>query len=748
MPDRNLVSMSSPSWGTLKTPIDKSQKNTRILLVYPGIAEEPFFNLEESGWMNTWHHLGFSILSACLKNHCFPVSLIDFRDLISWAHFKTDLEKHNPDMVLLTAPSVLFDRVLKIAEIVKSVCPKAIVVLGGVHSSLVPEDGTSCPYFDHVVRGEGETPVLDLAYATENGSAMPRLIQGLVPDLADIPFPDRDLFTRKEDPGFFFIAKPHATVLTSRGCPYHCNFCQPATNEVFGNRVRQRPVKDVISELSLLQSRGVRSIRFLDDLFMINGNWIAEFCRQYRVAGFQFQMTCQARTDIVVKRRDLMSELRDLGLEIVHIGFESGSQRILDYYEKSNSVENNLEALAICSELGIIPMVNYIFGAPGELAEDMQMTIDALNLHRIKYRSASVLYPAAHTALKDKLEAAGEIPEDLTAFYSNMESIREINEYSGELNRGFIKSVDYNLVDQYMKKSELLDYGPNPNFIQEVVDNCQGIPRLLILHPDDPAALMPVILRIAQTLGQGFSVDLIVPSTLDISLDDRQKFNDVVSLEDFSKGQTSLDLVDYGVALIPVMGENFYCGWNSGHTTSAILLKRIQAQGFAFVDQNLDFTFLSKSILKQILPTATRSLFSTTEVYTFNNQLWSDLHGQSSAPVILQNAREHPCLHCHDNDESFLNFVFFGAGAMLKSTLSRHPELMDKHNLVAVVDNDPAKAGKMMAGREIVIPDQLVELKPQLIIVTSMYHGEILIQLAKLSRESGLEFDVLPIRVS
>ncbi len=738
----NSKPANRPMWGQIKEPADPSPKKTRFLFVYPSVMMENFFDLPASGWTNTWHYLGFSILSSCLKTHKFQVELVDFRDLEGWHEFEEIINKTEADVAMLTAATMLFPRVKKIAGIIKNLRPDIKTVIGGVHVSLRPQDGLDFPHFDHVVKGEGEAASLNIGYAMERGEAIPRLIRGDIPTLGDLPFPDRSLFKRKEDPGFFFMERPHATLITSRGCPYKCSFCQPATNDVFGGKVRQRPVDDVMEELTLLHGADMKSIRFLDDLFMINQYWIQEFIDKYRAKNFKFQLICQARSDIIVKRENLVRQLKEIGMDVIHIGFESASDRVLDFLHKDNTEAKNTDALRICNELGITPFVNFIFGSPGETVEDMQKTIDALNEHRIRFRGGNVLFPTIGTELHGQLTEQDQIGGEITFLHSNIDSILEMNDYAEKLEKGFIKDVDYNLVKKCLDRALTLDFEDNPEVKAELRELLAKTPRILFIHPDDFSPLVPIIMKVIANLDPHIEVDGIFPKYISLTEEMKSRFHHLYVYDPLFKTESDMGdafrefgLAPYGAVMTPVVGEPFYVGWNATSAAAAFMLSQVEADHWGYMDHKMCFNGVKKEILDSVGSYEAKAPFEASGSYLFNEKSRAAFMESSTnnLKTFVRIARNIAAASHRGIDWNTSKIMFFGAGGRLNQTLTHYPHLVEEVEVLGIMDNDRAKQGQTFAGLPIHPVDYLSTANPDLVVITSMYSPEILRQLGEFS---------------
>jgi radical SAM superfamily enzyme YgiQ (UPF0313 family) len=304
------------------------------------------------------------------------VDLIDLRRLKGWNHFRQVVDGMESQVFGLTMLSVDFNPGIKAASIIKELKPKASVIVGGAHASICPEELEPLEFIDHIVQGEGEIIVLELVDALQQGRQMPRLIRGeRLENLDQAPLADRKLFQGLEEPFVPFLQPPFVTLIAGRGCRYNCNYCQPAERMIFGHSVRRRSVHSIIEELEYLREEyAFRSFMIHDDCLTEDHGWILEFCRNLRVHGFDQPFVCQSRADIICRNPEMMEVLKEAGLVLIIIGFESGSDRVLRFLRKGCTRAQNLEAARICHSLDIKICANYMLGLPTETKDEVLET--------------------------------------------------------------------------------------------------------------------------------------------------------------------------------------------------------------------------------------------------------------------------------------------------------------------------------------------------------------------------------------
>jgi radical SAM superfamily enzyme YgiQ (UPF0313 family) len=362
----------------------------KTTLIYPGIAGYGFSSLGkgmEAGWVSH----GLAHLSSAAKAQGFPVDLIDLRALSGWDEFREELRRRQPQVAALTMMSVDYNPTVQAVEIIKEIMPEVVTVVGGPHPTVMVEEVAEIGQIDYVVRREGEVTFPWLLGQLRNGERpAQRVLEGEMPELDALPFPDRELFLdewRKhgytlESPEVPFVPDlpaPFLTIIAGRGCKYNCNFCQPAERQLFGRQVRKRSPPNVIAELKRLRERyKFASFMFHDDCLTESREWVMQFCDLYESEGFTQPFFCQSRADILVRHEDMVQRMAEVGLRGYFIGFESGNDRVLRFLRKGTTREINLKAAQVCRRHGVKIWANYMLGLPTETKEEVRDTISML----------------------------------------------------------------------------------------------------------------------------------------------------------------------------------------------------------------------------------------------------------------------------------------------------------------------------------------------------------------------------------
>ncbi|MGB9300467.1 MAG: radical SAM protein [Anaerolineae bacterium] len=384
----------------------------KVTLVFSGGGVDGF-NSAGKGMSGGWIGHGLALLSACAKGAGYEVDLIDRRALRDWDHFREEVRMRSPDVAGFGMLSVDFNPAMHGIELVKEVSPHTIVVVGGPHATLSPDEVLDNPLVDHLVLGEGEITFVEMLRGFERGERIDRLIQGKRPDLDQLPYADREIYLdewRKagyqydspEAPLSVETKPPFVTIIAGRGCRYNCSFCKPGEDILFGKGVRRRSVGHVIGELKVLRDKyRFNTLMIHDDCLTEDREWVTEFCDTYEAEGFAEPFWCQARVDHVVRHEDMVRRMAQVGLAGLFLGFESGSDRVLKFIRKGTTRARNLEAARICREYGIRIWANYMLGLPTETEDEIKETISMLKEIDPDYYSPAYYTPYPGNDLYD-----------------------------------------------------------------------------------------------------------------------------------------------------------------------------------------------------------------------------------------------------------------------------------------------------------------------------------------------------------
>lgn len=348
-----------------------------------------------------------------------------------------------PDLIGMTGYSNQSESVRNYARLIKEIHPAAVVVVGGIHATIVAADYKPCKAIDVVVRGDGTGPIRTVAESMiEKTSLTPTswILPTDSPQFDELastpapawsgdglpPRPRRDLV----DSSRYFCICPGSpeggrvktlfpetvTVRTSIGCPYRCNFC--VVRLLTGGKYIPRTPEDVVDEIASLKQEYVY---FVDDEMFINPERCRKIAELLIERGVKKKYISWARSDTICANVELFRLWKKAGLETLYIGIESLEESNLDFYNKKVDPSVNLKAVGILRDLGIglhaALMVNPDFEAEDFLK--IRKAIDILSPAEITF---TVFSPSPGTELYE--EHMGEyLFENPYLYYDCMHTI-------------------------------------------------------------------------------------------------------------------------------------------------------------------------------------------------------------------------------------------------------------------------------------------------------------------------------------
>jgi anaerobic magnesium-protoporphyrin IX monomethyl ester cyclase len=358
--------------------------------------------------------LGLAYLAAALEREEHGVKIIDaFAEGLSWNEFEEEIKKAKADLIGIGALTPTIDNTLRAIEICRP--HTRYIVLGGPHLSVHKQEFfKDCPDLDFGIVGEGEESLSTLAKRLEGGRDpwdVPGLVgpekfnppESYIQDLNGLPFPARHLLPNRHYRYALWPGKQVTTMITSRGCPYRCIFCDKS---IFGSKWRARSTKNVLDEMEeIVKDLKIRSIIIYDDLFTLDKQRVQEICQEILERGLRFEWKCEGRVDRV--DGEMLKWMKKAGCSLIAYGVESGNQSGLDYLQKGITLSQIRRAFELTRQAGIRPMAYFILGIPVETFEQGLKTIEFAKDLNPDYAQFSILSPYKGTKLYDEAKAKG-----------------------------------------------------------------------------------------------------------------------------------------------------------------------------------------------------------------------------------------------------------------------------------------------------------------------------------------------------
>jgi anaerobic magnesium-protoporphyrin IX monomethyl ester cyclase len=365
--------------------------------------------------MKPYPPLGILYICAHLRNKGFHVEVFD--STFSSRRQLFELIKQGPPSVLgVYANLMTRSNVVEILRYAKDAGWQTIA--GG------PEPGAYIEEYldagaDIVVIGEGEItleellPVLGahspdalervagIAFRSREGDIVQTRPRDQIRDITRQPWPARESIDMDR---YVSVWREHhgtgsVSLITSRGCPYHCRWC---SHQVFGKTHRRRTPESVADELAWLNERYRPDMAWMaDDVFTIHHGWLFQYASELKRRGLKLPFECISRADRL--NSQVVHTLAEMGCFRVWIGSESGSQRILDSMERGVTVEQVQSAVGLCRSNGIQTGMFLMWGYEGEEMEDIEATIQHVKQTDPDIFFTTVAYPIKGTPYSSQL---------------------------------------------------------------------------------------------------------------------------------------------------------------------------------------------------------------------------------------------------------------------------------------------------------------------------------------------------------
>ena len=381
-------------------------------------------------------HLGIGYIVSYLRSHGIHSDYYECPGMrISLNGLQEIIEKERYDIVGISSYDYNSFNIVKLAKFIKQVTPSTFLMLGGYYATLnCKQLMKQVPEIDCCVLGEGEVTtyelikrlidgvsyrdVLGIAYRDEDNAIIENAFRPMISNLDDLPFPDRN-----------FIAKRGmSTMITSRGCYGRCTFCSIRSfyKNQKGPAIRLRSAQNVIEEIEMLiKERNVNFINIFDDNFLVQSKEniarIKELCILAKKRGLAFKFSITVRANDVVRSRELLIQLKEIGLQYLFIGIESFLERQLDLYQKGTTPQENIEALNLAYELGIKTDIGFLAFDPYVTLDEIVRNVRTLmntsyfsNFYEGGYLLSmySALSPVYGSDMRESLERDGLITKD------------------------------------------------------------------------------------------------------------------------------------------------------------------------------------------------------------------------------------------------------------------------------------------------------------------------------------------------
>ncbi len=326
---------------------------------------------------------------------------------------RQEIEEFSPYVVGITATTSQMPQAFKTAALVKEIIPQIIVIGGGPHMGFMYEEALNEGFFDIVVVGAGENPLLELT-----GHAQLREIKGIVyRDDKVVKVNSPEFLSQKEynefpPPAYHLLKdleryKENILNISSRGCPFGCHMC--ASSELWGRKWIAQDAETMVNHLQeiLEKFEGIGGLvfRYYDDTFVLERERITKFLRLLKEKEIHISFKCESRVDIFDE--ELASCLKEAGCTEVFFGIESGTQKFLNYIDKRITLEQAKKAVRVAHEYELKVCGSLMIGYPGETEKEVMQSVTFARKLELDRMQLSILTPFPGTKLFKEAEMKG-----------------------------------------------------------------------------------------------------------------------------------------------------------------------------------------------------------------------------------------------------------------------------------------------------------------------------------------------------
>jgi radical SAM superfamily enzyme YgiQ (UPF0313 family) len=376
----------------------------KVLLVYPDTSPESviprkLINIEP---------LGLEYLAGAIPEH--EVEILDMKMENSW---ERKIEEFQPDVVGITGTVIHTHRMLEVLRKVKESNQNTLTVVGGTHATLMPNDFNH-PFVDVIIPGHRVSSFKQLLLNFEKGRSFEEIeglaltngdklhftpIKNPVTDLDHLPLPRRDLTAKYRKRYFHLVWRPTALIVTSAGCPYHCNFCPcPVLTQ---RRFLKRSPELVLEELLQIKEEYIYAG---DDNFFFDYQHALRIYEMIKEAGIKKKYYILSRVDEINRHPDIVEKWAEIGLKKVFLGLESFKDEELKSLNKRCTVEKNNQAIEILHKNKVDPLGAFII-QPYYKKKDFEAILKYMDEMKIFYHEFTILTPLPGTEFYDEVKS-------------------------------------------------------------------------------------------------------------------------------------------------------------------------------------------------------------------------------------------------------------------------------------------------------------------------------------------------------
>ena len=393
-----------------------SEKKLKVVF-----ADPPFGPESKGEAVTESPNLGILYIVGYAKPRLPNVEFTYLEPFLSMEEHLKRVKDIKPDVYAISFTTPRRDLSFETITKVKELSLGMLMVAGGAHPTIDPQDVLKNTPIDVCIVGEGEETTTELIRKVQAKEPITNIVgtvndqrnNGVRPLLKDIDFfPAWELIDFENYPVAVSKKKHMAYLLPIRGCPNYCTYCSNPVWKLEKPWIRQRSPKNIAEEINYLYGRGIREVYLRSDTFNVDIKWCLEVCNEIerlRLKGMTFQ--CNLRADKL--NDDLAQKLRDIHVWLVHIGLESANDRVLKGIGKNATQADNIRTLELLKKhhikvYGFLMLYNawetngkLQYETPEEVNNTLEFAKICLRDNLIEYISWSITNPIIGSKLYD-----------------------------------------------------------------------------------------------------------------------------------------------------------------------------------------------------------------------------------------------------------------------------------------------------------------------------------------------------------
>ncbi len=387
----------------------------KICIVYPPfwhVDNQPGIEAVQSNY-GVFPNLSLAYVAGSLLHAGHSVRFIDANALnLSKDEVLSRVKKYDPDIIAMTVTTYMIHQIFSWIRFLKQNLDVPILI-GGQHLSLYPYETFVHKEVDYGIVGEAEETIIDFLDALENDKDLHKVDSILfrdkdgkiiktgngrvVKDLDTVPYPARELLPNDRYFEFVTQRKNFSLLMTSRGCPYQCIYCEQGKT-----KFRGRSAKNVVDEIEeIYHDFKIRELDIFDPMFTTQKQRVLDICKELEGRKLDVEFAIRSRVDTV--NAEMLRALKKVGCSRIYYGIETGSQKIMDTLKKNVNIEQVQKAIVETDAAGIKALGYFMIGHPGETPSTVKETINLALRLPLHYAQFSKVTPLPGTELYDVL---------------------------------------------------------------------------------------------------------------------------------------------------------------------------------------------------------------------------------------------------------------------------------------------------------------------------------------------------------